>query len=1044
MGILGGGDGSGAPTVALAIWNVSGGTPGSLRGSTATFAPSNTMTSGSTGQPFTASFTTAIQLYSGTQYALGYESTAKPFNHAMSAAVNFADGSGGYTQPVVFYFRDRVAQPPNDPMGYTSSSIQGVITVWVVCTPNRAPTAALVAPSGTITSATPALQFSFTDADATAGYGDKLTRYGIKVRRKSDNVSFMSLATDASPAEQTAAQTNWTYNGTALVPGTTYQISGQVADLFSAYSAWTAWTDFTVNAGGTVTVVSPSGKQLVNTGLTFTAQWTHASALSTNAVQIQLLQNNVVVQDSGTIVKTVVSSGAPGTSFTISWAASAFTTLTWGTAYSYQIRGRDTGNLWSVYSTPQTAFTTDYYPNVPTGLSPANSLATTTLPILTATITDPDDTSAGTLVASARVKGVPALVNPAFATDILGWTGSNSGDTAGATVALSRDTGVYVAGGLKLAVTPSTAVSGIVYHAEDTADWAPCVVGESYTVRGSYQTDTATLHPLLQIRWYTSAKAAISQSTETDWAPAINTSYPRSFTATAPATAAFARIALALRPSASNVTGNAYCTSWSIDQAVRTKPSMVYGAPTGGSFTVNVDGALATIQWNSSAASAQTALQALTTVGAGNLLVTGGALPATPLTCTWAAPYAGTYKNILVAGVNSLTGGTAPAPAYAHTTPGVPADLTTYGTYAWDCAGNDGTLQGSYPTQATFIYGQGPTVTVSAPAASSTQTTATPTVTWTATGQVKYRIQIYLHGTSTIAYDSGTITSAVQSIAVPGGFLHGSPSTDYDVVVSVTNATPLTGSNVAQLFTVNFSAPTSPTNFVATPTLAGLDAKPSSVLCSWDTSVYSAGVFIQYILDRRLAGTAAGDASTVKLFAPTSLSSNAFVDYNLVADTSYTYSLRQQVTQGTDTTESGRVEAATSVTLAGIVISAALNGGTYRAVLSYASARSYDHHQDTQTLLPWGATAPTILIGTQDYQTLTGTFTLVADNVATAASYIANLRAMRSQRLVVCVRDDRDRRFFGVIVSFKEVDQRLLLYTVDLTVTEASFSEGLS
>lgn len=1059
-GILGGGDGTGNPVVAVACWNVSGGNPGSLRGSTATVTFSNTMTSGlSGGTVLTGTFASAIQLYSGTQYALGYLSTAHDFNHGMSAAANFSNGSGGYTQPVVFYFRDVSAQPPTDPMGYTSNSVQGVISVFLNVTANRAPTAALVSPSGTITSATPAMQYSFTDADATAGYGDKLHQYRIQVRRKSDNASFWDATFTATTAEQSAAQTNQTYAGTALVPGTTYQSRAWVSDLFATASAWTAWTDFTVNAGGTVTVVSPSGKQNVSSGITFTADWTHASSLSTQDVQIQLLQNGVVVQDSGSIAKTVVSSSAPGTSFTITWAQSGFSTLTWGTAYTYQIRGQDTGGLWSPYSTPQTAFSTDAYPNVATGLSPANSLAVTSPPILTATITDPD--AGDTLTANARIKLPPTIANPTFTSDVSGWTGSNTGDTAGATVtAPVYDTSVYASGGAKTAITASTAVAGIVYHVENTATWIPVVAGESYTVRGAYETSAANLHPLLQIRWYNSGRTLLSTSQETDWAPAVNTSYTRAFTATAPASAVYCRIALALNTAANNTTGNAFCNAFSVDQGTRFIRSMSFAGSTAtyqtalgtndvqtisatgatsGTFTVNVDGAVsATIAWNASAATVQSTLQALWTVGAA-MTCTGGPLNTTPIICTYNQALAGTYRNLATIGINSLVGAT---PTIAHTTSGVPSDLAQYGTYYWDCAGNDGTLTGSYPTQATFIYGQGPTVVVTAPVANSTITTATPTVTWTASGQVKYEIVVYLHNTSTVVYDSGVITSAVQSVAIPSGYLHGSPSTDYDIVVYVTNSTPLTGSNAAQKFTVNYTAPTAPTNFRASPTLANLDAQASSVLCSWDQSVYASNVFVQYILDRRDAGTAASDASTVILGRFTSLTQLSFVDYLPVPDHSYTYSIRQQVTQGTDVTESGRVEAAASVSLAGIVICAALDGGTYRAVLSYTSARKYQHTQDTQTLTPWGAAQPTVLIGAQNYQTLTGTFTLLADSVAQASAYIAALRAMYAQRLIVCVRDERDRRFFGVIRKFDESDVRYLLYTVDLEVVEVTFTEG--
>lgn len=1060
MGLLCGKSGASSPTVELAVWNVSGGTPGSRRGYTASFTPTNTIIDATTGQAYTASFATPIQLYSGTQYALGFASTGAGLGWVMSAAANFSNGSGGYTQPTTFYFKNVSSQPPTNPMGYTSSSNEGVIDVWVVYTPNTAPTAAIVAPSGTTTSQTPTVKVSFSDAESSLG--DKLNQYRIQVRRKSDQVSFWDATFSATSAEQTAAQTSQPYAGTALVAGTTYQLRAWVSDQFATASSWTAWTDFTVNAGGTVTVTGPTGKQNVNTGITFSAEWTHASSLSTQDVQIQLLQSGVVVQDSGSIAKTVVSSAAPGTPFTITWAQTGFSDLVWGTAYTFQIRGQDTGGVWSTYAAG--SFSTDSAPGTPTGLAPSSSLPLSSPPTLTATIVDPDG---DTVTATARVKGTPVVTNAAYAADLGGWTGSNSGDNAGATVAATRDVSVFASGGAKLAISASTAASGLVYHYENTADWHPCVVGESYTARATYQTDTANLHPRLQIRWYNSSRTLLSASTETDWSPATGTQYPRSFTATAPASAAFFRIALGLGAAASNVTGNVYVSAWSVDQGTRTKPSMsgsgstfthlcttgtndvftisVTGTPTGGSFTVNVDGVTATINYNSTAAAAQTALQALSTVGSGNLTVTGGPLPGSALVGAWTNNYQGKFKNAPTIGTNSLTGGTSPTPSIAHTTSGVVGDLGAYGTYGWDCVGSDGALTGSYPAQASFVYSQGPTVTVTAPTAGATLTTNTPTVSWTATGQAKYQVTIYLHGTSTVVWDSGLVTDAVtQSIAVPSGYLHGSPSTSYDVVVAVTNAAPLTGTSAATQFTVAYSAPSGFTNFLATPTFANLDSQASSVLCSWDATTYPSNQFVQLILDRRDAGTSAGDASTVTVYTSTSPLDTSFVDYLLVPDHAYTYSLRQQVTQGTDVTESARVESSASVSLVGVVLCAATNGGAYRAVLSYASQRKVDHNQDTAVLFPWGSATPTILIGVQNYQKVTGSFTLVADSTAQASSYVAALRAMYSQRLIVCLRDERDRRIFGVITAFAETDQRLQTYQVDLEITECSFTEGVT
>lgn len=1072
-----------APTVYLGVWNVSGNSPTSRLGYTNGITASTLMQDATGGSAITGNIahvtpsgspgTNAVKINANTNYALGFLSVGQQLDHGMSAAANFLNGQGGYTQNVYMPRGDvsASATAPTDPFTVTVSDIQGVISVWGVYSPDVAPTTAIVAPTGSITSTTPTMQASFASANAT--YGDKLYSYNIQVRRKSDQVSFWNLQGDlSSSSEQSNNQLSAPYQGTALVAGTTYQWRAQVANWFGTTSSWTSWTDFTPTSAGTVTATTPNTKQLVNTGITFTGEWTHASSLNMKAAQIQLLQNGTVVQGPTTVTGySVVSSAAPGTSFTVSWGQSAFATLAWGTAYTWQLQGQDTNNVWSSWSNAS-AFTTDAYPNAPTGLSPASGLTVTNLPILTCTMTDPDDTASGSLTCSAFPSGAPVLVNAGLASDANGWASSNTGDNAGATVALTQDVTVYGGGGFKAAISASTAAAGIVDHVENTATWIPVVVGESYTVRNTHRTDTANLHPLLQIRWYNSSLTLLSASTETDWSPATNTDYLRSFTAVAPASAAYARVGLALNTAAGNVTGNAFAKGdWSVDSGIRFSRAMAYnagpatwtyqtvagtndvftisvsGGPTGGSFTVNVDGALATIQWNSTAAAAQTALQALSTVGA-NLTVTGGALPGTPLTCTWNTNYNGTLKNVPTIGTNSLTGGSSPTPSVAHTTPGVPGDVAAYQTYGWTASGNDGTLQGARAAVASFVYLSGPTVTVSSPAAGATLTTNTPVVNWSTvfTGgatQQKYRVAIYAHGTSTVIYDTGTVTaSAVTGVTVPSGYLHGSPATSYDVVVSITDTNSLVGSNAAQQFTVGFTGPAMLTNFQAAPALAGLDQLASSVLASWNTTTYSQAQFVDYLLKRRLAGTAAGDPSELLLARLTSLNATSFVDYLPVSGVSYTYALTQEVTQGTDVTLSAEATSTTSVALIGAVVCAATNGGVYRAVLSYVTDREPDHQQAFQVLMPWGATQPTILVGPQDYQVVAVKASIVTDATASAANYVAALRAMRSQRLTVCFRDERGRKVFGLITKFVERDARLNIYNVELEITETAFSEG--
>ena len=98
----------------------------------------------------------------------------------------------------------------------------------------------------------------------------------------------------------------------------------------------------------------------------------------------------------------------------------------------------------------------------------------------------------------------------------------------------------------------------------------------------------------------------------------------------------------------------------------------ITGTPTGGTFRLTFDGQqTATIAYNAAAAAVQTALQALSTVGAGNALVTGGPGPGTPYVVTFAGALANQNVAQMTAS-SALTGGTTPAVGVATTTPGAP------------------------------------------------------------------------------------------------------------------------------------------------------------------------------------------------------------------------------------------------------------------------------------------------------------------------------------------------------------------------------------
>ena len=96
------------------------------------------------------------------------------------------------------------------------------------------------------------------------------------------------------------------------------------------------------------------------------------------------------------------------------------------------------------------------------------------------------------------------------------------------------------------------------------------------------------------------------------------------------------------------------------------------GIPTGGTFMLSFGGqTTSAIPFNATSAQVQAALAALSTIGAGNLNCAGAALPAGPVTMTFAGTLASGPQPLIGAGTNALTGGTTPAPQIASTTAGV-------------------------------------------------------------------------------------------------------------------------------------------------------------------------------------------------------------------------------------------------------------------------------------------------------------------------------------------------------------------------------------
>ena len=133
--------------------------------------------------------------------------------------------------------------------------------------------------------------------------------------------------------------------------------------------------------------------------------------------------------------------------------------------------------------------------------------------------------------------------------------------------------------------------------------------------------------------------------------------------------------AVRLRPG-SYVAGQALGAASNLAAANDVQTLSVAGTPTGGSFILLFNGdTLGPIAYNANAAAIQALIDAHPQLGTVNgtqqVIVTGGALPGTPIVFTFSgSTVASFWQPLFTVFSNSLTGGTNPAPSVAHTTPG--------------------------------------------------------------------------------------------------------------------------------------------------------------------------------------------------------------------------------------------------------------------------------------------------------------------------------------------------------------------------------------
>lgn len=382
--------------------------------------------------------------------------------------------------------------------------------------------------------------------------------------------------------------------------------------------------------------------------------------------------------------------------------------------------------------------------------------------------------------------------------------------------------------------------------------------------------------------------------------------------------------------------------------------------------------------------------------------------------------------------------------------------LTTngYGIYTWDAYGYDGTVYSGGTTliadavhsvSASFDYEAGPVIAIAAPLDNATVATSNLTVSWSVTSggpQVKYRVLLTADGdASTVAYDSGTITSTATSHVIPTGYYRN--LTNYDLYVYITNSTPTTGVSDVVNIAISYTPPTSPVNLQVTTIPVSLDTTDTAAMITWDQTVYSEPEFEAENLYR--SADSGPDRARILLARIDSAGITAFVDYTLASGATTTYELTNVIATGLDLVESDPVSDTASIALTATVLTLVGDAGNHRAVLTNVRERPDSQTISEAVYQPLDGSNPITVRGRANYYSASITASIIDSVSGDAAANVAAFRDLVAQKsAIACMRYADGTKRFVTISNVKITPQASNIYfDVSFTARDEEFQEGV-
>ena len=345
----------------------------------------------------------------------------------------------------------------------------------------------------------------------------------------------------------------------------------------------------------------------------------------------------------------------------------------------------------------------------------------------------------------------------------------------------------------------------------------------------------------------------------------------------------------------------------------------------------------------------------------------------------------------------------------------------------WDAAG----AEGAWSNYSTFSTGAGGTVTVTDPASDNPANiiTSTYTVAWSLTGatQADFRVVVKRTDTEAEVYNSGWTTSASTTHSIT------SMVSDVEHRIEVTTRTAgLVESNTGtRLITPSFATPDAPSITVTEDPDDG-----HTLIAVTNPAATGDHPDVEYnqIQRRALTGDDAGeDWVTIGAVDP----NGQWQDYTAAGMVTYEYRTLAVAADGN--TEASDTDEAT-LSLQGVWIHDPVDPADVAAAhYAYGGASKRDQVEaNTEGFHYAGRALPVFEFGEHETEALD--VGIDVPHGADWATEVAALLALARTRTVLCVRDARGRRVFGVISAVTRSDQRWGT-GVGFTVRRADYDE---